>query len=845
MQRIANLEEARDLVRSAARLEEIAQGRYGVEFKPAGKNSLKAICPLHEETEPSFGVNTEKQLFHCFGCKEGGDVFSFVQKMENVTHIQAVELLADLFGVDLGPYKREETEADKKRRRYFTVNSKIHEWSLQYRDERFDSWVEDRRLDTDVLEKYDIGFSPNAPDVDARPDDLSALGADYDGKWEGRVVIPLKDTYGRITGFRLKSIDGSGPSMRGPRSDHPLDVPPVYGLREARKAIREAGHLILVEGEVDVWQMVAFGWENTAAALGSSLNKERVEYLLDHEVKRITILPDADAAGRQWAKTVAREIWPELHIKIASLDHGDPDEILLEDPALMEEALNNASHAVEYLIDEVVGGRRFDTMTQKMDAIADLREALKGIAGVHLDAAVTYISELVGIDEEFLGDYFREEVNQNVKLHNVMGERVILSKMLQDKEFVGDALLSLEAKDFYLSRHRTLFNIVRDLYAENHTVNYETVKTELINSGSKAMVPYLGTVLDTDVESADYLLDDIKDKSIRRRVRDRSRIVSQRLEDTSVDAQDVIQEFSADIASAVVGGGDAIRDIHSATDKRIRHMHRMAQDPDVIIGLDMGPAWRALNHTIHGLMRKRYVILAAPSGVGKTAIGGAWMRRFAVELSEPCLYMTFETGEETLTNRLLASISGVEQEKIITGHISGEEADLVQQAGEVLAASPIRITERGRAIEEAASIIRHDTLKRGTRVVFVDYLQLMHSQKNDNSSRYTELGDISRQLFELTRELDISLVAMAQLNRQGARKGFVSKEDIGDSYKIPQDSDIFYIVRMKTDDELRAEGPEKGDRYAVVDKHRHGREGVGCSIVADMATMRIKEYHSH
>jgi replicative DNA helicase len=185
----------------------------------------------------------------------------------------------------------------------------------------------------------------------------------------------------------------------------------------------------------------------------------------------------------------------------------------------------------------------------------------------------------------------------------------------------------------------------------------------------------------------------------------------------------------------------------------------------------------------------------------------------------------------------------VESDKVVTGYINKNEADLVHEAAATIAASRLVMTERGRTFEEFSSILRADVLKRGTRIAFVDYLQLMHMAGADHRLRRDqELGLISEGMLALTKELDITLIALAQQNRSGAKSGTNSKEDIGESYKIIQDADAAIIFREKTKDEIEADGPEKGNRVMTLDKHRHGKGGVTVNLIADLDVMRIREY---
>jgi replicative DNA helicase len=141
------------------------------------------------------------------------------------------------------------------------------------------------------------------------------------------------------------------------------------------------------------------------------------------------------------------------------------------------------------------------------------------------------------------------------------------------------------------------------------------------------------------------------------------------------------------------------------------------------------------------------------------------------------------------------------------------------------------------------AILRHDVLKRGTRLAVVDYIQLMHMAEADGRLRRDqELGQISRGFLELAKELDITLLVLAQQNREAVKAGSNEGTGIGESFKIYQDADVFITFREKSKEEIEADGPEKGNRRMKLSKHRHGKGGVEINMIADLDVMRLREY---
>ena len=841
--KLRNLDALRDQLRSTCRLEDVAQKMYGIKLASIGGDDFKGLCPFHDEKTPSFGISGGKQLYNCFGCKEGGDLFKFVQKMDSIEHVDAVRKLAEFAGVDLAQYSVPTTNEDRVREALFAANFKVAE-ECSNDHPKLQEWIKRRRLNANVLQAFGIGYSASAPDGPAE------LGFDRTGQWEDVIVVPNKDAYGRVCGFRNRPLDKSSKiKVIGPKKEHPLDQPPLYGLHEARKYIRSSGSLILVEGEPDVWQMAAHGYRNVASTYGTQLTDDSIAALDALGVNRIILMADNDEPGREFARRIAEsKVGCKVSIKIARLSGNgkDPDEILLADgTGPIDQAIATAVYAFEYVIATTAEQFNLDKPTDRLDFLNEIKPKLIGAPDLEKSLSAKMLAEMLRMDSDIIEDFFKE-VDGSAVLQNIYGERCVLKRMLTDDLFVGEALTYLHPKDFYLARHRTLFDEVGRLYRAQGDISPEILTTVIENKHGQQVksVVFDVTHASVDATSAGFFLGDLRDKSIRRDIRDKAQDAIKKLGDTKQDAKHVIQNLSASISASIVSQGTGVRDSRGLVTERMNLLSERMADPNAIVGFDIGGDFGILNNTLHGLQTRRYVVISAPTGVGKTAFAGCLARRLAVDLGVPSLYLTFETGTETLTDRIISNISGVPSDKVLTGYINAAEVEAVQDAAAQLAAAPLSMTDSGVAYEECIAIIRNDVLRRGTKVVFVDYIQLMYSTDREISSqrRDQELGHISRGFLNLAKELDIVLVALAQHNRESAKSGSTAKEAIGESYKIIQDADVGIFFREKSKEETDADGKEKGNRVMELSKHRHGRGGVITNVIFDQEVMRMFEY---
>lgn len=837
---LRDIDEIKEILRDETSLEDAIRW-YDLEPGPVGRDSVKIVCPFHEDTDPSLVISTKKQVYYCHGCGASGDIFTFVGNIENVEFVESIHIIAERVGFDLTPYKEKPTEADRQRQKLIEKNRELlAAGTALTEDWQFQEWIANRRLDERILAQYEIGYSRKPPIRFKSPIERE--------KWTNSIVVPLLSSSGQPLGFRNRLLGGRSPKTIAHPEGYPIHLPPVYGFYTARSlsGTMKMKEVILVEGEVDVWQMAAAGYTNTCAVMGTNLDNEKLEYLWNRGVRSVILLPDGDKGGRLFAARVARSKYNvPIAIKIGQLQGGDPDEVLLRNKGEVDDALAAARHRIHYLIDEILDTADATTITGKIDTLTEIKQVVWDLYPAERSLAIDELASRLNMDRTSVSDFFLEESEDEVKLHNTHGEKIVLSRMIGDEDFAGDAILRLNPDVFYMERHRQIYTAMRHLFTSRHPIEIETVETTLTNNELPGAAKYMRSMVRSsmNLDGATLLLDDIIDKSIRREARNSLKNASSRLSHATEDTRGTIATLMGELSSAIVSDSHEITSIHTVVDDIMATMEDRIQDPNMIIGLDLGRNWRTLNHTIHGLQRGRYTVIAAPSNVGKTGIACDWTNRFAVHLDEPVLFLTFETTRETLTNRIIAAHAGVEMEKMTTGYINDEDLEAVLNAAEDVAAAPIVISERGNAVEDAVAIIRHDFLKRNTRVAFVDYIQLMRlSDRPRGLSRYQELGDVSRMLLKTAQELNITIVALCQINREGSKSQTPGITDVGDSYMIAQDSDIFIIVWDKTQDEIDADGLDRGNKMGLVAKNRRdGPNGVMWRIDADLAIQRFRE----
>ena len=322
-----------------------------VPLKKSGSGQI-GLCPFHKEKTPSFHVNPEKQIFKCFGCGVGGDVFSFVMKTDGLSFMEAVRALAERAHIEL-PERDGRGPPPGEKERLYEVNAwaaeTFHAWLL--RDpagKRALEYLKKRGLTEKTIKEFKLGFSPDSWDslVNAaakrkyggellRKAGLTATNERSDRSYDrfrNRVIFPIRDAQDRVIGFGGRSLGDEEPKyLNSPETPLFSKGRVLYALDKARAGLREKRRAVVVEGYMDAVMAHQFGVTWTVAVLGTALSQEHVRVLRRHADEAV-LLFDSDNAGQSSAsRSVDAFAAEEVPVRVATLPDGlDPDEFLLQ-----------------------------------------------------------------------------------------------------------------------------------------------------------------------------------------------------------------------------------------------------------------------------------------------------------------------------------------------------------------------------------------------------------------------------------------------------------------------------------------------------------------------------------
>jgi DNA primase len=412
------MQDAKEEVRARLNIEDVV-GEY-VQLKRAGRN-FKGLSPFSGEKTPSFIVSPDKHIWHDFSSNKGGDIFSFVMEIEGMDFRQALEHLAQKAGVDLSVYESKGSQDLARRKKRL---QQANEWAAQYfqhsllKNEHAIEYVfKQRGLSKKIVQDFKIGYAPTSgtalvqflkkkgfTDYELADAGLTnRFGGDL---FRGRMTVPLMDASGQVIGFTARIIGDDDPNapkyLNTPQTLLYDKSRHVFGLSQAKEAIRTKDYAVIVEGNLDVVSSHQADVSEVVATAGTAMTESHLKAL-----KRLTghvrLAFDSDKAGiaaTERAIPIANEVGIEL--TIISLPEGakDPDELIQQDVALWQQAIDSSEPAVDWILARYAAREKLETASGKRRYL----ESAFRVVGLH-DGKTTQEHYLQKIAKQINGNY--------------------------------------------------------------------------------------------------------------------------------------------------------------------------------------------------------------------------------------------------------------------------------------------------------------------------------------------------------------------------------------------------------------------------------------------------------
>jgi DNA primase len=364
------------------------------------------LCPFHEERTPSFSVEPQEKLYHCFGCGVGGDVIKFVEEKEGVGFAEAVELLADRYGVEL-EREQEDPQAERRRERRRRLEQLLDRTASFYANFLWESkeaakardYLAGRGLREGVLRGFGVGFAPSAWDkilvrgqqAGFGVEELRSVGLAQRGRSGGeydrfreRIMFPIRDRRGRVLGFggRAMRPDQGAKYVNTAETDFFHKSQMLYGADRAKGAIAKAGRAVVVEGYTDVLALHQAGVEEAVGVMGTAITPDQVA-ALSGMVEEVVLALDADSAGQEAMLRAQRvAAGRRMRLRVAAMPAGeDPAEMMNEEggPERFREILERAEELTSFQVGLVLGRTDVSSPVERDRALAEVAPVLAGM----------------------------------------------------------------------------------------------------------------------------------------------------------------------------------------------------------------------------------------------------------------------------------------------------------------------------------------------------------------------------------------------------------------------------------------------------------------------------------
>lgn len=495
-----------------------------------GKNYV-AVCPFHDDHSPSLVVSKERQMFNCFTCRTGGNVFTFIMKYENVGFLEALQIVANKIGYKLNATNLENYENKNKKEYEIMEFAKKYYLNNIFTDlgTRARKYLEDRGINNDIIREFNIGLATKSKNElyklftkkNISNDILDSLGLIYVNNTEvmdffnNRIIIPIEDLKGNVVGFSGRIFNGEKESAKYINTKETVIFKKgqiLFNYHNAKNAIRDEKYVIIVEGNMDAIKLSSSGIKNVIALMGVALSKEQTEILKKLKVPVILML-DNDSAGLN-ATLKNGEILKnaDIDVKVVRLNgEKDPDEYIRANG--IEALKDNIKHAINFVdfkLEYLKNDKNLNNVDDLVSYVKDVLETLKNENDLTKEIFISKISKDYQIDPEILKREISINKNETKKEEKVVYERktkaskydIATSKVLyhmmvdpkyiiiyknrlgyfkeKEKRMLASEIVyynlehnNINIADFttYIMRQEDLFNMVNEIINENiHTI---------------------------------------------------------------------------------------------------------------------------------------------------------------------------------------------------------------------------------------------------------------------------------------------------------------------------------------------------------------------------------------
>ena len=530
-----------------------------------------ACCPFHKEKTPSFSVSPTKEIFYCFGCHKGGDVFNFVKEIEGVGFGDAIKIVADRIGMPLP--KMVDDERFQIKRQEADEIVQLNMWALDWWEKQLETsteariardYLEQREITDETRQTFRLGYSPDsweglitylrhkgATQFQIERSGLVVKrdeGGVYD-RFRGRLMFPVFDVQARPIAFGARTLKNEDAKyINSPETAAYVKGRNLFGLNLTRDEIRRAGFAILVEGYLDLMVPYQFGIRNIAASLGTALTSDQAK-LLSRFARKVVVNYDGDRAGVQAAKKSIEILLAEdLEVKVLVLpENADPDEFIRKfGAAEYHQRRAKAQPHIQFVIENALRDRSLHRPAEKAEAVEEVLPYIRAVNNriqkrEYFDLAMNQLQiNDVALRRELwyslrasthVAGSAGEKILRRTGVKPTVAEQQLLALLLANADLRQEKLPSLQKSDYEELATAPIFNALIELDGENIEPTFEhlTEKTEGDAAAQQLLPMLLMESVVTDMEgetdlriTVEKCLDALQLVNIDRRIRELS-----------------------------------------------------------------------------------------------------------------------------------------------------------------------------------------------------------------------------------------------------------------------------------------------------------------------------------
>lgn len=480
-----------DEIRNAANIVDVVS-EY-VQLRKRGRNYI-GLCPFHSEKTPSFTVSDEKQIYHCFGCHNGGNVFKFLMEYKKISFVEAVQELAEQLGIELN-YDDSIPEGQSEQEILYDINTEVARYfsnNLLNDDEGQSAreYFQKRNIKVQTMRAFGLGYALNGwenlvsflkqKNIDLEKAlQLGLIGRNKDGrvydKLAGRIIFPIFSPNGRVVAFagrKLREDDTGAKYINSPESIIYVKGRVLYGLSFAKDEIRRLDKAIIVEGYMDLISLYQAGIKNVVAVSGTALTDEQAQ-LLSRYTKNVVLLFDADTAGIAASmRSIEILLRKDFDVKISTLPSGeDPDSFVNKyGKEEFEETIKRAENFLEYQTAYYEKQGMFDDPTKATEAIRDLVKPIAIIDDeLKRNLLLKTISKKFNLREKLLEKELEKALEQERKNARTQTQRIYKEEKISQKNLIPEKIKSIPHQFYNIEKE-----IIKLLF-ENDSVIIELI----------------------------------------------------------------------------------------------------------------------------------------------------------------------------------------------------------------------------------------------------------------------------------------------------------------------------------------------------------------------------------